>query len=192
GNRPVAGKRREPPHGANRVRRRRERPGTRCGRARGDGAATPAPVPLSGGIGSAPRERDSRGILGRHHLRGAGRAHERAARHHEELDSSRTVETESLSRSMSTDDTIDPASGGNLIAAEYVLGGLGAEERRGVERRLAHEPALASEVAFWEERLGGIADAVAPIAPPPHAWSQIEGAIAAEAPPPARGSLWAR
>ena len=58
---------------------------------------------------------------------------------------------------MSTDDTTDPAAGGNLIAAEYVLGVLGAEERREVERRLAQEPALASEVAFWEERLGGLA-----------------------------------
>ena len=86
---------------------------------------------------------------------------------------------------MSADDTIDPASGGNLIAAEYVLGVLGAEERREVERRLAQEPALASEVAFWEERLGGIADAVAPVAPPPHAWSQIEAAIAADARPQA-------
>ena len=104
--------------------------------------------------------------------------------------SSRTVETESLSRSMSTDDTIDPASGGNLIAAEYVLGVLGAEERREVERRLAQEPALASEVAFWEERLGGIADAVAPVAPPPRAWSQIEAAIAADAHPQAAASLW--
>jgi anti-sigma-K factor RskA len=91
---------------------------------------------------------------------------------------------------MSTDDTIDPASGGNLIAAEYVLGVLGAEERREVERRLAQEPALASEVAFWEERLGGIADVVAPVAPPPHAWSQIEAAIAADARPQAAASLW--
>jgi anti-sigma-K factor RskA len=91
---------------------------------------------------------------------------------------------------MSTDDTIDPASGGNLIAAEYVLGVLGAEERREVERRLAQEPALASEVAFWEERLGGIADAVAPVAPPPHTWSQIDAAIAADARPQAAASLW--
>ena len=82
---------------------------------------------------------------------------------------------------MSADDTIDPAAGGNLIAAEYVLGVLGAEERREVERRLAQEPALASEVAFWEERLGGIADAVAPVTPPPNAWSRIEAAVAASA-----------
>jgi len=45
---------------------------------------------------------------------------------------------------MSEDDTIDPAEGGRLIAAEYVLGVLGAEERREVERRLAQEPALAN------------------------------------------------
>jgi anti-sigma-K factor RskA len=89
---------------------------------------------------------------------------------------------------MSEDDTIGPADGGNLVAAEYVLGVLGAEERREVERRLAQEPALASEVAFWEERLGGLADAVAPVTPPPQAWSRIDAAISAPAAQPA--SLW--
>jgi anti-sigma-K factor RskA len=90
---------------------------------------------------------------------------------------------------MSDDDTIDPADGGKLIAAEYVLGVLGAEERREIERRLAQEPALASEVAFWEERLGVLAGAVAPVTPPQHTWSQIEAAI--RAPAAARpASLW--
>jgi anti-sigma-K factor RskA len=82
---------------------------------------------------------------------------------------------------MSADDTMDPGDSGNFIAAEYVLGVLGAEERREVERRMAQEPALALEVAFWEERLAGLADAVAPVAPPPAAWSRIETAIAAPA-----------
>jgi anti-sigma-K factor RskA len=89
---------------------------------------------------------------------------------------------------MSTDDTIDPADGGNTLAAEYVLGVLGVAERREVERRLALEPALASEVAFWEERLGGLADAVAPVSPPAHVWSRIEAAVAAPAARPA--SVW--
>ena len=62
---------------------------------------------------------------------------------------------------MTDDPTINPAEGNQLLAAEYVLGVLGIEERREVERRLAQEPALAREVAFWEERLGGLADAVA-------------------------------
>jgi len=90
---------------------------------------------------------------------------------------------------MSDNDTIDPANGGKVIAAEYVLGLLGAEERRELERRLPREPALAAEVAFWEERLGVLADAVAPVAPPPHTWSQIEAAIQS---PEAvrRTSLW--
>ena len=82
---------------------------------------------------------------------------------------------------MSDDDTINPADRGKLIAAEYVLGVLGADERREVERRLAQDPALASEVAFWEERLGVLADAVTPVTPPQHTWSRIEAAIPAAA-----------
>ena len=88
---------------------------------------------------------------------------------------------------MSENDTIDPADRGNLIAAEYVLGVLGAAERREVERRLAQEPALASEVAFWEGRLNGLADTVAPVSPPEAIWSRIETVIEAAPRPP---SLW--
>src|SRR5258708_20040372 len=88
---------------------------------------------------------------------------------------------------MSANDTMDPADDGNLIAAEYVLGVLSAAERREVERRLAQEPALASEVAFWEERLSGLTDAVAPVSPPEAAWSRIETAIG---PAATRPSLW--
>lgn len=90
---------------------------------------------------------------------------------------------------MSTDGTMDPANGGNSIAAEYVLGVLGAEERRAVEQRLTQDPALAAEVAFWEERLGGLADAVAPVAPPPNAWARIAAAVDAVEGAPRR-SLW--
>jgi anti-sigma-K factor RskA len=88
---------------------------------------------------------------------------------------------------MSANDTIGPADDGNLIAAEYVLGVLGVAERREVERRLAQEPALVAEVAFWEERLTGLTDAVAPVSPPEAAWSRIETAIGAASPPP---SVW--
>src|SRR5215467_4201372 len=88
---------------------------------------------------------------------------------------------------MSENDTIDPADDGNFIAAEYVLGVLGATERREVERRLSQEPALASEVAFWEEQLTGLTDAVAPVLPPEATWSRIETAIGAAA---RRPSVW--
>src|SRR5262249_29326152 len=89
---------------------------------------------------------------------------------------------------MSEDDIIDPAGGGNMIAAEYVLGVLGASERREVERRLAHEPELAAEVAFWEERLAGLADGAVPVTPPPEIWSEIEAILSARA--ARRSSLW--
>jgi anti-sigma-K factor RskA len=88
---------------------------------------------------------------------------------------------------MSANGTIDSPHNGNLIAAEYVLGVLDAAERREVERRLAREPGLASEVALWEERLSGLADAVAPVAPSDAVWSRIERATGTVARPP---SVW--
>jgi anti-sigma-K factor RskA len=96
---------------------------------------------------------------------------------------------------MTDDTTITPGDpgDGDVLAAEYVLGVLGAAERLSVEQRLAQEPGLASEVAFWEERLSGLADAVEPVPPPLDAWSRIESAVAAEtgaSTAPARPSLW--
>jgi len=88
---------------------------------------------------------------------------------------------------MSANDTMDSPHDGNLIAAEYVLGVLSAAERREVERRLARERALASEVALWEERLTGLTDEVVPVAPPDAVWSRIERAIGTGARAP---SVW--
>jgi anti-sigma-K factor RskA len=87
---------------------------------------------------------------------------------------------------MSEDGTIDQIDGDKLLAAEYVLGVLATAGRRAVERRLGREPALASEVASWEERLIGLADAVAPVLAPEATWSRIETAIEAPRPP----SVW--
>jgi anti-sigma-K factor RskA len=88
---------------------------------------------------------------------------------------------------MSENDATDSADDGNLIAAEYVLGVLSSAERREFEQRLSQEPALASEVAYWEERLTGLADTVAPVSPPEGAWSRIETAIGIA---PERSSVW--
>jgi len=83
-----------------------------------------------------------------------------------------------------------PEDDGKLVAAEYVLGVLGASERREVERRLPRDQALAREVAFWEERLGGLADVVNPAAPPAATWSRIAAALApSDAPAPKQG-VW--
>jgi anti-sigma-K factor RskA len=66
-----------------------------------------------------------------------------------------------------------------LLAAEYVLGVLDADARREVERRLTQEPALAADVASWEQRLSTFADEVAPVEPPEAVWPAIRGRIGA-------------
>jgi anti-sigma-K factor RskA len=94
-----------------------------------------------------------------------------------------------------TDHSDTPEGGDPIVAGEYVLGVLEASERSTVAQRIEREPAFASEVAFWDERLGGFADEVKSVAPPEAAWSRIEAAIAApSAVPalgaPALGALW--
>jgi len=94
---------------------------------------------------------------------------------------------------MSETDHSDTTEGGDpIVAGEYVLGVLDANERSAVAQRIEREPAFASEVAFWEERLGGFADEVKPVTPPDAAWSRIEAAIAAPTSRPgfALGTLW--
>jgi anti-sigma-K factor RskA len=66
---------------------------------------------------------------------------------------------------------------GALSAAEYVLGVLDASARAVAEQRLARDAAFAREVAFWENRLGPLADAVQPVSPPSGSWARIEAAL---------------
>ncbi|HLH98471.1 MAG TPA: anti-sigma factor [Xanthobacteraceae bacterium] len=82
------------------------------------------------------------------------------------------------------------SEGEKLAAAEYVLGVLGAVERRQVERRLVHDQAFAAEVSFWEERLGPLADAVASVAPPDRTWRRIARALRLPAGARPRENLW--
>ncbi len=89
-----------------------------------------------------------------------------------------------------TDHSGTPEGGDPIVAGEYVLGVLDAKERGAVAQRVEREPDFAREVAFWEERLGGLADDVKPVTPPAAAWSRIEAAIASPAPAPTRGGLW--
>ena len=77
-----------------------------------------------------------------------------------------------------TDDILTPEESAKLLPAEYVLGVLGASERQEFAARLAREPDLGQEVAFWEQRLGGLARDVRPVAPSATTWSRIELAIA--------------
>ena len=91
---------------------------------------------------------------------------------------------------MTDDRTIIQEESDKVAAAEYVLGVLGAAERRQAQQRLAHDQAFADEVAFWEERLGSFAEAVAPVAPPERAWTRIARAVKARDPATAPEGLW--
>ena len=77
-----------------------------------------------------------------------------------------------------------------LTAAEYVLGVLGAPERRAVEQRIARDRVFAREVAFWEKRLGGLAEGIPAVVPPANAWTRIEAVLDQAERPTERVGLW--
>jgi anti-sigma-K factor RskA len=88
------------------------------------------------------------------------------------------------------DDDIIGSHDAAPLAAEYVLGVLGAAERREFEQRMTIEPALRAEVEYWEQRLGGLAFEVKPVDPPPQHWANIEAALnRSEVSPVLRGGL---
>lgn len=74
-------------------------------------------------------------------------------------------------------DHIAPEDESRVLAAEYVLGVLSAEERRAVEMRMAEQASFAREVEAWEERLGGMASYVSAATPPAHTWFRIQASL---------------
>jgi len=65
----------------------------------------------------------------------------------------------------------------NHRAAEYVLGVLSLGEREAIERAAATDPALAGEIAFWNERLAPLVEG-AEVEPPAGLFRRVEAAIA--------------
>lgn len=65
----------------------------------------------------------------------------------------------------------------DVLAAEYVLGVLTADERSRFAARLETEPALNDRVRFWTEQLAPVADEVEPVTPPQAAFAGIEGRL---------------
>ncbi len=64
-----------------------------------------------------------------------------------------------------------------VIAGEYVLGVLSAEDRRKVEARLARDRAFAAMVSRWEENLATFNDDYEALQPSPQTFSAIEQRI---------------
>lgn len=76
--------------------------------------------------------------------------------------------------------TIDPTAAppeDENPAAEYVLGVLGATERRAVEARIEREPRFAREVGAWEERFMPLVEQVTPANVPEYVWARILSAL---------------
>jgi anti-sigma-K factor RskA len=64
-----------------------------------------------------------------------------------------------------------------ILAAEYVLGTLHADERTLFTSVLAHDREAREAVAAWERRLAPLSAAVPEIPPPPAIWERIECAL---------------
>ena len=86
------------------------------------------------------------------------------------------------------EDRLEPPTD-EVLAGEYVLGVVDAEERRTAQARIASDPAFARLVAEWEQRLGSLHGGIAPVEVPPHVWQRIRSRLG-WATPPARTGLW--
>lgn len=78
----------------------------------------------------------------------------------------------------------------DLVAAEYVLGVLPAEERSQASRRIDHEPAFARLVEEWEARLAPMADGFEPVLPPDKVKAALDERLFKTAHAARRPGLW--
>jgi len=63
------------------------------------------------------------------------------------------------------------------LAGELALRLLSPTEEAAARAREAAEPAFAAHVEAWNERLGGLADGVAPVEPSPWVWPRVEAGL---------------
>ena len=89
----------------------------------------------------------------------------------------------------------EDGGGDDILAAEYVVGALSAEERRAVASRIATDPAFAHLVERWEANLAPMQDAFEPVEPPASVKRALDERLFASAAgsaraEPVRGGLW--
>ncbi|QXQ06297.1 anti-sigma factor [Sphingosinicellaceae bacterium] len=95
-------------------------------------------------------------------------------------------------------DPADPMPDDDALAMDFALGVLDREARMAAQLRLARDPAFRAEVESWQAMLAPLAEAVAPVTPPPALWDRIaaETSPATTSPakprvaPAAAPSLW--
>ena len=69
----------------------------------------------------------------------------------------------------------------DLLAAEYVLGTLDAEEREAVDARQHRDAGLARAIADWQRRLAPLDELVLPVTPAANLFARIEARLNARA-----------
>ena len=79
-------------------------------------------------------------------------------------------------------DDLSLALSEDMLAAEYVLGTLDADERKDTQDRIASDPAFAALVRLWERRLGELHVLTADMEPPAALWDAIKEKLAGIAP----------
>lgn len=91
-----------------------------------------------------------------------------------------------------TDDSERELGGDDAVAAEYVLGTLGAEDRAAAARRIEEDAAFARLVDRWEVTLAPMASAYAPAEPPVAVKQGLDRRLFANAATPATATagLW--
>jgi anti-sigma-K factor RskA len=90
--------------------------------------------------------------------------------------------------------TQNPESGDSrrdqVIAGEYVLGVLSADDRRKVEARMVLDRAFAAMVKHWQNNLSSFDESYEPLSPPPQVFTAIERRLFAEQPATVTGGFW--
>jgi anti-sigma-K factor RskA len=84
---------------------------------------------------------------------------------------------------MTSESASGPADDDDMLAAEYVVGTLSADERKAVTERLARDPAFARLVEAWEARLSPLSAGYAPVTPPGTAKPAIDRILFSAATP---------
>lgn len=72
----------------------------------------------------------------------------------------------------------------DVLAGEYVLGVLDAQERRAAEARIDSDREFAAAVLQWQQHLMPLADEIAPVAVPERVWVRIRASLGLDAPAP--------
>ena len=65
----------------------------------------------------------------------------------------------------------------DVLAAEFVLGTLDADDRANVQMLLAIDPGFAAIISKWERRLGELQHLVDPVEPPSASWEWIQARV---------------